>query len=153
MAFADGNMANTSATAQVQILAPVTASADTFPLDFGKVIVQGAGSVSVDQSGTITATAPAFLYKNNTGHATLPKFTITKDSSANVTVTLPTAVAIGTGSFTLNATVVSNTNTFSTSNSTSNGGQAIYGTLAWEAPVPSSGTPLVGTINIAVAYS
>jgi hypothetical protein len=154
MAFADGNTASTSASASVQILAPVTASNDGNALAFGKVIVQGAGSVTVSAGGALAATGLVSLYLHNPGTTPVPHFFITKDPSASVSVNIPLTLALGSGIFTPDPSVFTLTGQFATSGLASNGsaGQAVWGSLAWTAAVPLGAPAVTGTMPIVVNY-
>jgi hypothetical protein len=149
-----GNGFLASANTSVQILAPVTASADQFPLNFGKLIVQAAGTVSVDANGILHPTAGVALYTGNTTPVTLPHYYFTHDTAAAVSVVFTPTFSDTLGSFSISPdvqTAASNVSGTGTTGTTTQG-LPLYGTLSWTA-APVASKTYTGTIGIAVNYN
>ncbi|MFZ1375475.1 MAG: DUF4402 domain-containing protein [Geothrix sp.] len=126
----DGNHASASATAGVNLYAPVKIS-KVQDLSFGAVVVNdtaNALSLLLNLDGTVTYTNGVALIGANAKAAQVAKFGFTKDSTLTVAWTIPTTVELGTG---VNWTVQSSITGDGTTSTA--GTVTLYGTLVADA--------------------
>ncbi len=143
----DGNHASASATAGVNLYAPVKIS-KTQDLSFGAVVVNNTAialNLVMAVDGTVTYTNGVALIGSNAKAAQTAKFSFTKDSTLTVAWTIPGSVELGPGVNWTVASSIAGDGTASTA-----GTVVLYGTLVADAG--KTGT-FAKEFNVSVNYN
>lgn len=137
-----------SADATLRVTKPLILTRDTH-LDFGTVVVWGDGTVTMDQSGSVTCTA-ATLTCDTTG-TTAATFSIQGTNNRDVDIDVPASITLTNGSD--NLTLVTDFPATRTLNSSGVGNTTSFGiggSVALAEATPA-GT-YTGTLNVTVSY-
>lgn len=138
-----------NSTAKAKILKPMTVEKTT-DLNFGTVIVNGAGSVSVPADAAGVAACGTNL-TCQTGTSSSGRFTVSGTKNEDFLVTMPTTVSM-TGPGTAIAVALVNNTTANKAKLSNSGSYALNVGGSFSVPADQVGGDYTGTYTVAVSY-